>query len=204
MPTLPRPHVQIHTLWLFVEGHGHMHVCITLQSPNPDSSAGCEEMLLGFFDAWLVGKALSHLGMLVSTNMPRWPSSFALQHLLDDQLLQQAWEKAASVALHHTVHCPEPALQGLKVALEGVRKGHCSDLSQELPTVCQGQYADGRPCTASAKKHGYCLRHQKQASTPPSVKPVLSRLYEQVSRGLSQRFSVLLQKHSCSCCWRCC
>ncbi len=140
-------------------------------------------MLFESFDLWLIHKAMSQKAQ---TNPPKRPSSLALQHLLDDQLLQQAWETAAIVALHYTVNRPEPALQGLTVALEGVRRGHYFGFSRELPTVCQGQYADGRPCTASAKKHGQCLRHQKQANAPPSVESVLGRLYEQVSQGPSR------------------
>ncbi len=176
-----------------------MHVCIMLQGSDPDSSAVCKEILLPIFTSWLIQRAMSQQAQ---TSAPKRPSPSAFQYLLDDQLSQQAWEMAAIVALHYAVNRPEPALQGLKVALEGVRRGPCIDSSQEMPTVCQGQYADGRPCTASAKQHGYCLRHQKQASAPPLVESVLSRLYKQVSQGLSQCF--LIQKHSaCSCCWRC-
>ncbi len=206
MTTLIVPHCNIYTLWLYVDNHRQLwrpHAYrITLQGSDPDSSAGCEETLLQIFTSWLNQRAMSRQA---HTSLPKRPSLSALQHLLDDQLSQQAWETAALVALHYTVDCPEPALQGLTVALEGVRRNHCFDSSQELPTVCQGQYADGRPCTASAKQHGYCLRHQKQANAPPLVESVLSRLYEQVSQRLSQCFLMLFQKYSaCSCCWRCC
>ncbi|KAL0019551.1 hypothetical protein WJX77_012189 [Trebouxia sp. C0004] len=145
------------------------------------ATPGCETMVFKSFDSWLIRRAMSQVAQ---TNPPKRPSSLALQHLLDDQLLQQAWQTAAIVALHYTVDHPEPALQGLTVALEGVRRDHYMDFSQELPTVCQGQYADGGPCTASAKKHGYCLRHQKQAPFSSSkhqltVDSLLSKLCDE-------------------------
>lgn len=93
------------------------------------------------------------------------------------------------MALHYAVDHLKPAQAELALALDGVRKEQGLDAPQQLPTVCQGQYADGRPCTASAKKHGYCLRHQKQANVSPcnskenqlTVESLLGTLRDEVS-----------------------
>ncbi|KAL0047669.1 hypothetical protein WJX82_008911 [Trebouxia sp. C0006] len=124
------------------------------------STPGLEDTLLRLFRWWLGRKAVSQQAL-------RQPSPTAFQHLLDEQLAQLRWGNAAIVALHYAVDHLKPAQAELALALDGVRKEQGLDAPQQLPTVCQGQYADGRPCTASAKKHGYCLRHQKQANVSP-------------------------------------
>lgn len=148
-----------------------------------DCVSGTEDVLLEKFRFWLSRKAISQQAL--------WrPSPTAFQHLLDNQLAQLRWGTAAVVALHYSVDCPEPAQAGLALALEGVRKDQGLDAPQQLPTVCLGQYADGRRCTASAKQHGYCLRHQKPANAPPfcsskhqlTVESLLSKLRDEVSQ----------------------
>ncbi len=162
-----------------------MRICITLEDSECsfDCVSGMEHILLRHFWLWISRKAGSQQALIR-------PSPTAFQHLLDDQLAQLRWGTAAIVALHYTVDCPEPAQAGLALALEGVRKDQGLDALQHLPIVCQGQYADGRPCTASAKQRGYCLRHQKQANAPAcnssehhlTVESLLGTLRDQVSQ----------------------
>ena len=194
MPVFPLFTIILHFLFLpsfrtvpYDEPTHHIcsHIGITLEDSecSLDCISGLEHKLLQMFYLWLKHKALPQ--QAVSR-----PSPTALQHLLGDQLAQLNWGTAAIVALHYAVDRPEPAQAGLALALEGVRKDQGFDASQQMPTVCQGQYADGQPCTASAKKHGYCLRHQKQADDPPfssskhqlTVESLLSKLQDEVGR----------------------
>ncbi len=160
------------------------HVRITLDHPecSLDCISGLEDTLLSLFGWWLQRRVASQQAM-------SRPSTTAFQQLLDKQLALLRWGNAATVALHYAVDRQEAAQAGLALALEGVRKEQGLDAPQQLPSVCQGQYADGRPCTASAKKHGYCLRHQKQANAPPcnsnanqlTVESLLGMLRDEIS-----------------------